>query len=192
MSLNLTTLSAAIGAADTQFGLASTTGITAPVSTTGAGITFLYVDREMMAVYAVPVSGTVQVIRGVSGTQAVAHAASSGVVAGGPADFPTFQPTVASFSLGLNRYQGLAAPVASATTITASGQRFHVTGTTATATINLPPNFLEGDITIIADGVWTWTAAGNILVAGTVTTAGSSVTFSYDAATAKWYPSRLA
>ena len=58
--------------------------------------------------------------------------------------------------------------------------------------INLPPNFVEGSVTIIADGVWTWTAAGNISAAGTVTTAGTSVVFNYDAATGKWSPSRVA
>jgi hypothetical protein len=82
--------------------------------------------------------------------------------------------------------------VASATTIAPSGALFHVTGTTAIATISLPATYQGGPITIIFDGVDTWTAAGNIAVAGTNTTAGSAVTFTYSFATSKWYPSRLA
>jgi hypothetical protein len=192
MAIASTTLSAAINAYQTQFAVASTTNISAPVNTTGVG-SFLFVDRELMQVTGIPVAGTVTVIRGVQGTQAVAHNNTQGVLIGEAAsDFPNFQPTISAFAVGLPRYQGINAPVASALAITPPGAFFHVTGTTATATINLPANFVEGPITVIADGVWTWTAAGNIAVAGTVTTAGSTVTFVYDAATSLWYPSRLA
>jgi hypothetical protein len=56
--------------------------------------------------------------------------------------------------------------------------------------------FVEGTITIVADGVWTWTTGGAspwaFGVAGTVTTAGSAVDFTYDATKSLWYPSRLA
>jgi hypothetical protein len=82
--------------------------------------------------------------------------------------------------------------VASATSITPTGALFHVTGTTAVVTIALPATYAGGPVTIIFDGVDTWTAAGNIAVAGTNTTAGSSVTFVYSFVTSKWYPSRLA
>ena len=72
MSINTTTLSGAITAYQTQIGLTSATGVTAPVSTTGSGLTYLYCEAEMMQVTAV--SGTfISVIRGVYGTQAVAH-----------------------------------------------------------------------------------------------------------------------
>jgi hypothetical protein len=193
VAINSTTLSAAITATQTQFAVASTTNILAPVFTTGAGYTFMLIDLELMFVTGVPIAGTVQVIRGFGGSVASAHGITAPVIVGLPSDFPQYAPAITAFvSAEPNRFRGIFAPVASATTITASGPLFHVTGTTATATINLPANFVEGAITVIADGVWTWTAAGNIAVAGTVTTAGSTVTFIYDAATSKWYPSRLA
>lgn len=196
MALTNTTLSATITAYATQFGLASTTNVLAPISVTGVG-SFLFCEREMMQVTAVPVSGTVQVVRGVYGTRAVAHNASSGVlISATQADFPTFQPSIDSFNTSLNRYIGIGAPVASAAALTAPGAIFHVTGTTQATTLIPPSGFVEGQITIIADGVWTWTTGGaspnGFAVAGTVTTAGSTVTFTYDAATSLWYPSRLA
>jgi hypothetical protein len=83
------------------------------------------------------------------------------------------------------------AAVASAATITPSAPVFHVTGTTSIVTISLPTGFNGGQIYIIFDGVAAWTAAGNIAVAGTPTTAGSMVYFTYDRNTGKWYPSRM-
>ena len=194
MSINATTLSAAITPNQTTFGVASATGIVAPNYTTGVVIR-LIVEQEMMEVTGV--NGTqISVRRGIEGTQAVSHSVSVPVISGQTGlspDFPLFTPPrTTDVPSPPSRFSPVSAPVASATTITPSGPVFHVTGTTATATINLPPNFVEGEITVIADGVWTWTAAGNIAVAGTVTTAGSSVTFRYDANTSKWYPSRLA
>jgi hypothetical protein len=194
MAITTTTLSATITANQTQFGLASTTNVLAPISTTGVG-SFLLCDREMMQVTAVPVSGTVQVVRGVYGTRAVAHNASQGVlISATQADFPTFQPAIDAYNTNLNRYQGINAPVAAAAVLVASGAIFHVTGTTASTSITPPAGFVEGQLTIIADAIWTWTsttAANGILCAGTVTTAGSTVTFTYDAATSQWYPSRV-
>lgn len=192
MSINKTTLSGAVAALDTLIGVVSATGITAPVPTTGVGLTYLLIEQEMLKV--TNLNGlSINVARGVQGTAAVAHASGAAVIVGGPADFPLFTPAISAVTIAdPDRFDGFSAPVASATTITASGPRFHVTGTTATATINLPPNFVQGQIVVVADGVWTWTAAGNIAVAGTVTTAGSAVIFLYDAGTTKWYPARLA
>lgn len=196
MAITNTTLSGAVTAYQTVFAVGSTTNITAPVTTTGSGLTYLYVEAELMQVVAVPISGTVQVIRGISGTQAVSHLITTGVAIGGPSDFPNFSPAIASFqTLSPNRFQGPSGPVASAATIAASGAVFHVTGTTATNIITPPTNFVEGRITIIADGVWTFTSSAvtnGIFQSGTVTTAGSAVDFIYDATTARWYPSRLA
>lgn len=192
MAITATTLSGAVAASDKTIGVASATGISAPVSTTGSGFTYLYVESELMFVTGV-VGTQVSVLRGQGGTVAVAHSASAPVLIGLPSDFAGFTPAMKAVVTQLpNNFAGVSAPVASATTITASGPLFHVTGTTATATINPPAGFVEGSITVIADAIWTWTNAGNIQVAGTVTTAGSSVTFTYDSATGKWYPSRLA
>lgn len=83
-------------------------------------------------------------------------------------------------------------------TITPSGPYAQFTGTTALVTINVPIGCgtQVGGCTVTLDFVGsgsglTWTNAGNIAVAGSVT-AASSVTFRYDPSlsTAKWVPSR--
>lgn len=78
------------------------------------------------------------------------------------------------------------ANVASATTITPTGQIFHVTGTTAVATINLPYTGFTGTITLIPDAAFTTTTAGNIGLASTAVI-GKALHFTYDGT--KWYPS---
>lgn len=196
MAFNATTLSAACGAADTTVFVASATGITAPNFTTGVGITYLFIETEVMLVTGV--NGTViSVQRGVAGSPAATHAVSTPVLAGLPTDFGPFIPSVKAQQdpSPSGQMYGFSAPVASATTITATGSLFHVTGTTSIATINPPPGpgAIEGSsITIVFDGVAAWTNAGNIAVAGTPTTAGSSVSFVFDQGSGKWHPSRLA
>jgi hypothetical protein len=201
VAINHTTLSGALTDNQTTFAVASTTNITAPtyssfIQGSTSTWTYLYVEAEMMFVTAVPISGTVTVIRGVMGTIATTHATSALVIIGTPADFPNFTPQIAAFqTLAPNRFQGISSPVAAAATLVPSGPIFHVTGSTATSSISLPTNFVEGAITVIADAVWTWTsssAAQGIAQAGTVTSLGSTVTFTYDANTSLWYPSRLA
>lgn len=198
MAFNNTTLTNAIGANDTVFAVGSTTNITVPNFTTGTGLTYLWVEQEAMLVVNVPVSGTVSVQRGILGTATAAHGASAPVLIGLPTDFvaPAI-PIKAQTDYLPPAIYGSSAPVASATTITATGPIFHVTGTTSIATINPPPGYIgggegSGAITIIFDGVAAWTAAGNIAVAGTPTTAGSTVSFLFDQSTGKWNPSRLA
>jgi len=95
MAIVATTLSAAIGAGDTQFGVASATNITAPNFTTGVGITYLYIDQEYMIVLAI--SGTtVQVARGVLGTAATTHASGAQVQSGLPGDFTQYTEFVSN------------------------------------------------------------------------------------------------
>jgi hypothetical protein len=90
MSINATTLSGAITANQTSFGVASTTGITAPNFQTGAGITFLLIDQEFMLVNAVNTTSlVVTVARGQFGTAATAHVSGTLVQAGLPTDFQT-------------------------------------------------------------------------------------------------------
>lgn len=206
MSLATTTLSGNITNTQTSFGVASASNITAPNFQTGAGITYLLVEQELMQVQSV--AGTVvSVKRGMFGTAAAGHQASAPVLSGLPADFLGFVPAIRGMVTTLpTPFIGVSAPVASAATIQASGPLFHVTGTTTIATIlppsqaNLPagvgsgvPNYTDGgEITIIFDGVATWNATGNIAVAGSPTTAGSSVTFIFDQNSGKWHPSRLA
>jgi hypothetical protein len=195
MAINVTTLSAAITSSQTTFGVASSTNITAPVLTTGSGFTWLLVDAELMWVTAVPVAGTIQVTRGMLGTVATSHVITTNVTIGLPADFPNFQPKIGSFGLLQDRFQGVYGPVASSATIVAPGPIFHVTGTTAINIITPPANFVEGSVTILFDGICTWTSSAvtnGIAASGTATTAKSAVTFTYDTSTALWYPSRLA
>lgn len=84
--------------------------------------------------------------------------------------------------------------IASAATIAPTHPIHHVTGTAAIVNITAPEDSAEwqGELTLIADAIWTWTAAGNIALAGTVTAALKQVKFVYDPATAKWYPDKVA
>lgn len=83
--------------------------------------------------------------------------------------------------------------LASAATLTPKTELVRVTGTAAIVNITVPPT--SGFSTIlylVAIGVFTWTAAGNIAVAGTATTANSMIIMTFSKATGKWYPSRVA
>ena len=194
MALTTTTLSAAITSTQTVFQVGSTTNITAPVFTTGTGYTWLLIENEVMFVISVPTSGTVQVIRGQLGTQALAHANTCGVNIGLPTDFPAFQPQVTAFATSRQRFEGTSGPIAAAASFTCPGTVFHVTGATQTTTMTPPTGFVEGRVTVIADTAWSWAAGSNQYnfgVAGTATTYPGFVDFVYDASKQLWYPSRV-
>ncbi len=89
-TLGSTTLSAAVTANAQQITVASATGITA--SSGGIGLTYLFVDGELMIVDAVN-STTITVQRGQMGTQATSHVTSS-VVWRGPPNFFSLQAPV--------------------------------------------------------------------------------------------------
>src|SRR5215472_546509 len=137
MALNATTLSAAVAVTDTTILLASVTGITGPnfqtgfdpVKGIGAGPVYIYCEQEWMQVLSTPASATVpvQVKRAMLGSCGSAHAASAVVLSGQATDFPG--PIPISIKASQDYYPnlvGFSAPVASATTITASGYLFHV------------------------------------------------------------------
>jgi len=85
--------------------------------------------------------------------------------------------------------KGVTAAVASAAgAITPSGPLFHVTGTAAVTGFTIPVGFSGGSFTIIPDGVFTWTTAGNIGLAGTAVVS-RSLTFTWDSNAGKFYPS---
>lgn len=90
------------------------------------------------------------------------------------------------------------ATVASAAgAITPSGPYFQVSGVLAVTGFNIPLGFNGtgvggGCFTVNPTGIWTWTAAGNIAIAGTTTQALVSVTFCWNASTSKWIPSKIA
>lgn len=88
--------------------------------------------------------------------------------------------------------QNVTAAVASVAGSTAlSGPFFHMTGTNAVTGFTLPVGFTGGCVTIVADAIWTWTAAGNILTAGTTTAAGRYNRFCYDSSAGKWVPDKI-
>lgn len=82
--------------------------------------------------------------------------------------------------------------LASAATIVITHPVHHVSGVVAIVNITPPDPGFQGEICLIADAIWTWTAAGNIGIAGTTTAAGKAVYFTYDPATLKWYPDKIA
>lgn len=80
--------------------------------------------------------------------------------------------------------------IASAATIAPTNRIHHVTGTAAIVNITPPYPDFQGDICLIPDGIWTWTAAGNIGVLGTSTAGnGVPITFTFDGL--KWWPDRV-
>lgn len=196
MSLTATTLSAAITASDTVLGVASATYITAPNFTTGAGVTLLKLDEEVMV--AVSKSGTqIGVLRGQFGTQAKSHVASVPVIVGSLSDFGSIVPAQGATQVSEpTKHDAIGEPLTGATIAPTGGKVHHFTGTTQLVTITPPAGLVAGGrITLIFDGSasgLTWTTGGNIAVAGTATTAASAVDFLYDPSTGLWHPSRLA
>jgi len=89
-------------------------------------------------------------------------------------------------------HNSIGTAIASATTIAPLAKITHITGTTAIATITAPTGCTTSgwscQITLIPDGLWTTTTAGNIAIASTVVVSKAEI-MTYDPATAKWYPS---
>ncbi len=199
MAITTTTLSAAVNIYNTSFGVASATGIVNPNFSVGSplqsGVTYAICEEEMMQVTSV-VGTVVSVLRGQYGTVAGSHNASTPISFGLASDFPAFIPAIkTAVDSNPQRFTTFSSPVAGAATNVATGALFHLTGTVAMVNLTAPTGFLGGEITIVFDGSaagLTWTAAGNIAVAGTATTAASAVSFFFDPGSGKWHPSRLA
>lgn len=85
---------------------------------------------------------------------------------------------------------GTAAPtLASAASIQPVTPVAFVSGTTAISTISVPPAMVGGgQITLIPTGLWSTNTSGNIALA-TTAVVSKALILTYDAATAKWYPS---
>jgi len=92
-----------------------------------------------------------------------------------------------------NAVSAAAPTVASATTIAPTTPIAFVSGTTAVVTITAPSPISAGggSIILIPTGVFTWTTAGNIALAG-IAVVSKALTMTYDATTTKWYPSYIA
>jgi hypothetical protein len=80
------------------------------------------------------------------------------------------------------------ANVASASTITPTSEIFVVTGTDEVDTINLPFTGYEGTLCLIPAAAFTWSATGNIAIAGTAVP-GRALFMTYRVAAASFYPS---
>lgn len=80
--------------------------------------------------------------------------------------------------------------IASATTIAPTAYVTFISGTTSIANITVPQALQAtgGQIVLISTGSWATTTAGNISLVVTATV-GEALIFTYDATTAKWYPS---
>jgi hypothetical protein len=92
-----------------------------------------------------------------------------------------------------NAVSAAAPTVASATTIAPTTPIAFVSGTTAVVTITAPSPISAGggSIILIPTGIFTWTTAGNIALAGTAVVS-KALTMTYDVTTTKWYPSYIA
>lgn len=88
--------------------------------------------------------------------------------------------------------QSVVSTLASAATIVPTTPVIHITGAVAIVNITPPATNFRGFIYLISDGIFTWTAAGNIAIAGTSTAVGKIFAFYYDPATSKWYPDKIA
>lgn len=100
-------------------------------------------------------------------------------------------PTSGNVVVGSNTNKAILATsvganVASAASITPTGQIFHVTGTTQINTINVPFTGFTGQITLIPDGAFTTGITGNIALASTAVVSKALI-MTYDGT--KWYPS---
>lgn len=95
---------------------------------------------------------------------------------------------------------GVTVAVASAAgAVVPSGPLFHITGALAITGFTVPVG-CDGNslatlggcsFTVIPDGTFTWTTAGNIALAGTAVV-NKQLTFSWDATNKKWIPSYIA
>jgi hypothetical protein len=92
--------------------------------------------------------------------------------------------------IGFSATDAVAPTVPSGSTITPLKPIAFISGTTVVNTISVPSVmlFTGGTITLIPTGVWTWTTAGNIALAGT-SVVSKALIMTYDYGTGKWYPS---
>ena len=98
-------------------------------------------------------------------------------------------PTPERFTVGNEHNQVWGADLVSGSSVQITHRHHWVTGTGAIDTMVLPWTTFSGKVTLTFAGAATWTAAGNIAVAGTAV-ANQSVEFVYRPAIGKWYPSK--
>ncbi len=169
----------------------------------GTGTILLFVDRELMKVTAIS-STTVTVIRG-QGSAKTAHVSGAKVIAGPAAAFAQFDPsgactrTLLTYTPVVNTVTGTindctagnwsnfttnpgtgTVIASTAGTIAPLAKVTHVSGTAAITGFTVPAGLLPGNsLTLIPDGAWTYTTAGNLGLAGTAV-ANKALHFTWD------------
>ena len=141
------------------------------------------------------VTGTLPVANGGTGVTA-STGSGNNVLSTSPTLVTPVIGAATGTSLALSSFSAVsaAAPtIASATTIAPTTPIVFISGTTAVVTITAaaPISTGGGAITLIPTGIFTWTTAGNIALAGTAVVS-KALTMTYDATTTKWYPSYVA
>lgn len=154
-----------------------------------------------------------------SPSAAVAHASGAMVLAQQPQAFQKYNPTgttdgawtpwvntitgeqwiyssitgtwIPGFGNNSGPTQVSAAVASAAGAILPSGKLFHVTGTAAVTGFTIPVGGVGVGFSIIPDGVFSWTTAGNIALAGTAVV-NKILTFTWDASNSKFIPSYIA
>lgn len=183
-------------------GLPLTTGVTGtlPVANGGTGITSL--GAGVATFLGTPSSANLRsAVTDETGTGSLVFATSPtlvtpvlGVPASGDLSNCTGSPTLTNLKYsGLIATTAAAPTIASATTIAPTKAITFISGTTAVVTITAPSpiSLAGGSIVLIPTGIFTWTTAGNIALAGTAVVS-KALTLVYDVTTAKWYPSYTA
>lgn len=146
------------------------------------------VDVSTQTAFTASTSVSTPSVDAVSGGPLALGATANSVTVGAAAT-----PTVVAGTLTEDGIVGikLGGNIASATTIAPTQMIHHVTGTTAIATITPPALFaagIGGQITLIPDGIFSTTTAGNIALASTAVVSKALI-MTYDSGTGKWYPS---
>lgn len=150
---------------------------------------------------------------------AVAHVSGAMVLAGPPNAFHKYDPTgatddaytpwlntmngkqwlfssvtgcwVAGFHNSATPSQATVTVASAAAAILPSGPYFTVSGTSAVTGFTVPVGGLFASFSITPSGVFTWTTAGNIGLAGTAVV-GKVLTFTWDFTSSKYLPSYIA
>lgn len=196
MAFVSTTIAKTVAPSDSIIQLASVTGIAGSDFSVGPQ-TSLLVGSELMVVQTInTTTNTITVMRGQGGSKAGNHPVGETVLAGLQTDFRNYRPVLESIDVTTRTCIGFSTPVASATSITASGSLFHLTGSTQVSTMLPFGNYVEGGpIRIIFDGGASMAAGSSsyqFATAVAAPVAGTYIEFILDGLTMLWYASRPA